>query len=281
MLVLDASMWVGGGKGWKEKGMAELGALRREKPGKRSVSRLRIQDTLSCISIRIEIQKPTKLPTQELENNVAWDGPQNELTNWQLSSKGWGWNSEQTDQPNGIKCKQDRAGGRLLGSKWILWGDEGGNCSLSSNEGNCIPPSWQSFQLSQDPDLWGTLFYPMPAKNSWVKMWLTREPLSSIGFSFWTELRDSLLSLILVKNIIWGRMGWWGELCKGRLKGITFLEFECVGITLCGWGTLRSCQKGVGKEFRSSIKNSLPEYCLLKLLLKVSINNRTDSFFTY
>ena len=51
--------------------MAELGALRREKPGKRSVSRLRIQDTLSCIFIRIEIQKPTKLPTQELENNVA------------------------------------------------------------------------------------------------------------------------------------------------------------------------------------------------------------------
>ena len=51
--------------------MAELGALRREKPGKRSGSRLRIQDTLSCIFIRIEIQKPTKLPTQELENNVA------------------------------------------------------------------------------------------------------------------------------------------------------------------------------------------------------------------
>jgi len=118
MLVLDASMWVGEGKGWKEKGMAELGALRRDKPGKRSVSRLRIQDALSCISIRIEIQKPTKLPTQELEDNVAWDGPQNELTNWQLSSKSWGWNSEQADQPNGIKCKQDRAGGRLLGSKW-------------------------------------------------------------------------------------------------------------------------------------------------------------------
>ena len=47
--------------------------------------------------------------------------------------------------------------------------DEGGNCSLFSNGGSCIPPSWQSFQLSQDPDLLGTLFHPMPAKNSWVK----------------------------------------------------------------------------------------------------------------
>lgn len=104
--------------------------------------------------------------------------------------------------------------------------------------------------------------------------------MSSLGFSFWTELRDSLLSLILVKNIIWGRMGWWGELCKGRRKGITFLEFKLVGIMLCDWGTLRSCQEGVGK-FRSNIKNSLLEYSLLKLLLKLSINNRIDSFFTY
>lgn len=177
-------MWVLGGKGWKEKGMAELGALRRDKPGKRSVSMLRIQDTLSCIFIRIEIQKPTKLPTQGLENNVAWDGPQNELTNWLLSSKGWGWNSEQADQPNGIKCKQDRAGGRLLGSKWIRWGDEGGNCSFSSNGGNCIPPPWQSFQLSQDPDLWGNLFHPMPAKNSWVKCDWPKNLCPLLGLAF-------------------------------------------------------------------------------------------------
>lgn len=77
--------------------------------------------------------------------------------------------------------------------------------------------------------------------------------MTSLGLSFWTELRDSLLSLILVRTSLGG--GWGGrKLCKGRQKDTTFLGLKHVGIALCGWGTLRSCQirdrKGVQIECR-------------------------------
>lgn len=57
MFALDASVLSSGRKGLKgQRSMADLGALRRERPGKRSVSRLRIHDILSCVSIQIDIQ---------------------------------------------------------------------------------------------------------------------------------------------------------------------------------------------------------------------------------
>lgn len=47
----------------------------RQKSMGKTMSRLSIQDTSSCISINIDTQKTTKLPTQEVEGNMAQDGP--------------------------------------------------------------------------------------------------------------------------------------------------------------------------------------------------------------
>lgn len=80
----DACPWCShvGVRGWKDRGAwPSLGLSEERKKewgalaGKRSVSRLRLQ-------------KPSKLSTQELEDNMARDGPQDELTHWQLHGKG-------------------------------------------------------------------------------------------------------------------------------------------------------------------------------------------------
>lgn len=85
-------------------------------------------------------------------------------------------------------------------------GDKGGNCFLFSNEESCSPSFWQHFQLS-----WGQIFGEPCFFLRLLKigeMSLTREPLTSFGFSFWTELNDSIWGLMLVRISFEGRLGW-------------------------------------------------------------------------
>lgn len=117
---------------------------------------------------------------------------------------GVGMANEQTNPMWSNASKTELVEDLLVANRYL--GAMKGGIVLSSNGESCIPPSWQNSHISQDLDLWGTLFCLMSAKNSWElsEMWLTREPLPSIRFSFWTELRDFLLSLILARALFEG-----------------------------------------------------------------------------
>lgn len=236
MLVLGASMWVEGERGWKDRRAWQTLGLSGERnqeweslTGKRSVPGLRTQDTWSSVSFRIDIQKTAKLLTKEIEVTTAQDGLLDELAYWQFSKKGsvvkagLGTANKQTNPMWANASKTEEVEDSLAANRSPGVMKEG--IVL------CLPMERTVFlhlgriSYFHRAQIFGESCFILHQLKLVGWNGTDQRTLTSLGLSFWTELRDSLLSLNLVRTSFWGRMGWEEALWRqaSRLKGTTFL----------------------------------------------------------